>query len=218
MALKLALVDTQFAVFRITIPLFPASLLMLLCQVVSAQTFTGAISGRVTDPAGLPVADVEVAATETATNETSRTVTNRAGDYNVAFLKPGPYRVTFTAKGFKAFVQVDLDLQLNQSFRLDPALQIGAVTESVEVTSTQSEVNYDSPEGAHIVGSGSRDAVPADAEKGRKIGEIEPIGRQRIGPGAAFGRQHVEKQLDQALIGICFLATHSTGAGAVSAA
>jgi outer membrane receptor protein involved in Fe transport len=141
--------------------------LPLLCQLVSAQTFTGSIGGHVTDPAGLAIPGVQVVATETATSETSRTVTNDAGDYSLAFLKPGVYQVTFSAKGFKEEVENNLQLQLNQSFRLDQALQVGSVTESVEVTAPASEVNFDSPEIAHVVGTEQLANLPELVNSGR---------------------------------------------------
>jgi hypothetical protein len=130
-----------------------------LCCLVSlpcltkAQTFTGSIGGQVTDPSGLAVAGVQVTAVETATNETSKTITNGAGEYSLAFLKPGSYRITFQAKNFKEAVRSDLSLQLHQSFRLDQKLEVGAVTETVVVAATVSEVNFDSPEIAHVVGA-----------------------------------------------------------------
>ncbi len=161
------LIQGQSLSFRGRMALSTIGFLLLFSPLLNAQTFTGSVSGRVSDPAGLPVSDVEVAVTETATNEVSRTVTNRSGDYNVAFLKPGPYRVAFTAKGFKEFVQIDLELQLNQSFRLDPTLEIGAVSEKVEVAATQSQVNYDSPEGAHVVGSEQLENLPEIVNPGR---------------------------------------------------
>ncbi len=141
--------------------------LPLLCQSVSAQTFTGSIGGHVTDPTGLAIPDVQVVATETATSETSKTVTNGVGDYSLGFLKPGAYRITFSAKGFKEVVASDLQLQLNQSFRLDQALEVGSVSDSIEVTATASQVNFDSPEIAHVVGAEQLENIPELVNPGR---------------------------------------------------
>lgn len=113
---------------------------------LSAQTFTGSISGRVTDSTGLPVSNVRVVVLAVKTNDTSKTVTNNDGEYSVAFLKPDTYTVSFTIKGFKEIVQNSLELQLNQEFRLNQVLDIGSVTDKVEVTASATDVNYDSPE------------------------------------------------------------------------
>jgi hypothetical protein len=135
----------------------------------SAQTFTGSIAGRVTDPSGLAAPGVEITATAQASNETFKTVTNQAGEYSIGFLKPGVYRVVFAAQGFKEATQSDLQLQLNQSYRLDQTLEVGAVGETVEVTASVSQVNYDTPEIAHVVGEEQLANVPqlAGATRGR---------------------------------------------------
>lgn len=148
-------------------PLLSAFGLFLFLQGAIGQTFTGNIGGRVTDPTGLSVAGVEVAATETSTNETSKTVTNAAGDYSIAFLKPGVYRVTFAAKGFKEVVQSDLELQLNQGFRLDQALEVGSVADSVDVVAAASQVDFDGPELAHVVGAEQLENIPEVANPSR---------------------------------------------------
>jgi hypothetical protein len=134
-----------------------------------AQTFTGSISGRVTDPEDHSVVAVEIAVTEIATNETFRTVTNDLGEYNVSFLKPGIYRITFTAKGFKEVIESGLQLELNQTFRLNRSLSLGSVNESVEVSAGMSLVNYDSPEIAHVVGGEQLENIPelAVIDRGR---------------------------------------------------
>lgn len=137
--------------------------------VLMAQTFTGSINGRVTDSSGFAVPDVQVVVIETTTNTITRTVTNQVGDYSAAFLKPGSYRVAFTAKGFKETVQGGISLQLNQTFRLDQMLQLGSVTETVEVKAAPSEVNYDSPEDSNGVGAIQLENVPevVNASRGR---------------------------------------------------
>lgn len=131
---------------------------LTLCA--KAQTFTGSIAGRVTDPEGRATANVEVIVTEIATNETSKTITNDLGEYTIGFLKPGTYRVTFTAQGFKEAVENNLQLELNQSFRLNRALDLGAVTDSVEVNAETMLLNYDSPEIAHVVGAQQLENIP----------------------------------------------------------
>ncbi len=134
---------------------------------LNAQTFTGSIGGRVTDSSDLPVSGVQVVVLEIQTSEIFRTITNRDGEYSVAFLKPDTYRVTFTMKGFKETVQNSLELQLNQDFRLNQVLDVGSVSEKVEVTASASEVNYDSPEGAYLVGPQQLENIPEVVNPGR---------------------------------------------------
>ncbi len=143
----------------VTAILFP-----LLCH---SQTFTGSISGRVVDPSGLPISRVKVVVTDTTTSEVSKSETNNSGEYSVAFLKPDNYRVDFTAAGFKAIQEVNLQLQLGQQYRLDQTMAVGAVTERIEVAATDSEVDYDSPEVANGVGAKQLQDIPEIVNPGR---------------------------------------------------
>ena len=66
---------------------------------------------------------------------------------------PGDYRLTVTAPGFKEAVQESLRLQLNQPMTVDLRLELGQVTESVQVSATATQLNYVSPEIGHVVES-----------------------------------------------------------------
>jgi hypothetical protein len=142
------------AAFAAAIPLF-------------TQSYTGSISGRVTDESGSVVPLVNVTVTETNTNAVTRTLTNDVGDYIVSFLKPGVFRVTFSREGFKEHVQTGLTLQLNQQLRVDATMQVGRVSEKVEVSAMAEQVNYTSPEVGHVVGEDQLLNVPLVASNSR---------------------------------------------------
>ena len=61
-------------------------------------------------------------------------VTNPEGLYRVQSLQPGPYRLTFESAGFKKGVRDDIELRTGETLAIDMSLQVGNVTESVEVT------------------------------------------------------------------------------------
>jgi hypothetical protein len=137
----------------------------LLC--VYAQSYTGSIAGKVTDGSGSAVANAQIVVTEESTNTTVKTASNESGDYNVSYLKPGTYRVSFTAAGFKEFVETGIQLQINQQRRVDPTLEIGQVSEVVSVTSSGTQVNYVSPEIGQVVDSEQLLELPDLATNGR---------------------------------------------------
>ncbi|HEY1336180.1 MAG TPA: TonB-dependent receptor, partial [Bryobacteraceae bacterium] len=143
------------------------SLLIGLAGLLAAQTYTGSIRGRVSDPTGLPVADAVVTVTEVNTNAVRSTATNGAGDYVVSFLKPGDYRIDISAAGFKQATQSALRLQLNQSMTADLALELGQVNERVEVAAESTQLNYASPEIGHVVEAESLTNVPLAATNSR---------------------------------------------------
>lgn len=107
----------------------------VLCSAAAyAQIGTSTLTGRVTDPTGAVVARVQVTVVQTSTNFTSNTVTNEEGLYRVLSLQPGVYRVTFESSGFKRAVRDQVELRTGDTLAVDMAMQVGSVSESIEVT------------------------------------------------------------------------------------
>src|SRR5947209_6409343 len=118
---------------RIPIALLVVSLVSTMtCTGVWAQA-TAQISGTVRDQSGAVLPGVEVTATQTATGIARNAVTNETGSFVLPNLPLGPYRVEAALTGFRTFVQVGIVLQVNSSPVINPVLEIGQVTEQVEV-------------------------------------------------------------------------------------
>lgn len=98
-----------------------------------AQIDNGNITGRVTDSSGAIIAGAQVTLTQTETNFESKAVTNADGIYRALNLRPGPYRVTVAATGFKKLVTENVELRINSTLAVDAKLEVGAVNESVDV-------------------------------------------------------------------------------------
>lgn len=109
-----------------------------------AQTPTATISGQVRDASGAAIPGVRVSAKNVETNIEREAVTSDNGDFTIPLLKIGPYQVSVEKQGFKKTVQTGVVLQVDQKARLDFTLQIGQVSESVEVTAATSLVQTDS--------------------------------------------------------------------------
>ena len=105
----------------------------LVAVIATAQIGTATITGRVTDPSGSVVVNVGVTVVNTDTNFQFVTATNSDGLFRVQSLQPGPYRVTFEAAGFKHFVRDGIELRVGDSLPVDAVLEVGDVTESIEV-------------------------------------------------------------------------------------
>ncbi len=95
---------------------------------------TGSIVGAVKDSTGAIVAGARVAIVNTETQFLSNTVTSAEGAYTVPYLSPGTYRVTVEISGFKRFVQSGVVVRTGEVPRVDIKLEIGAVTESINVS------------------------------------------------------------------------------------
>lgn len=112
---------------------------------VLAQGTTATISGTASDGSGAVVAGVKVTATNLETNRSRNTTTAQDGAYSLSFLPVGTYRVEMTGPGFKKFEQTGVVLEINRNARVDAVLQIGVVTETVEVKADAAMVETTRP-------------------------------------------------------------------------
>lgn len=114
--------------------LFRTVCLSMAAVCAFAQTERGNITGVVTDPTGAAIPGASVTITNRATNLGEHVVSTSNGDYNAPNLSPGVYRIEVTAQGFKRFLQDNVTLTAAGTVRLDAVLQIGQVSETVEVS------------------------------------------------------------------------------------
>ncbi len=115
--------------------LFAVAVLLTATVTASAQEVTAAINGTVTDPSGAAVSNATVIATDLDRGVKTTTKTNADGVYTFPRLPVSRYEVRVEAPGFQASVRSDVALVLNQVAKVDVQLQVGAVNQTVEVTS-----------------------------------------------------------------------------------
>lgn len=118
-------------------------LMVISAVVVLAQTPTGNINGKITDPNGASVAGATVKITETATNREITTQTNNEGFYEARNLPPGTYAVRVEQKGFSASTTENVVVQIGQVATTDVALTVGNVTDTVTVQGTEAQLTVD---------------------------------------------------------------------------
>src|SRR5947207_2351121 len=107
---------------------------LLFTACVFGQAFTGSISGLVTDPTGALLTDAKITITDVAKNTHYKTSTNESGFYLIGQLAPSTYRVTAEKPGFRKHVLEDLPLSTQQKVSADIAMELGSVSENVQVT------------------------------------------------------------------------------------
>ncbi len=91
------------------------------------------ITGTVRDQSGAVLPGVEITATQTDTSISRSAVTNETGSYVLPNLAVGPYRFEAALPGFRTFVQTGIVLSVNSNPTINPILNVGQVTEQVEV-------------------------------------------------------------------------------------
>ena len=105
---------------------------IIICANVWAQA-TAQISGTVRDQSGAVLPGVEVTATQADTGVSRSAITNETGSYILPNLAVGPYRLEAGLPGFRTFVQTGIVLQINSNPAINPVLEVGQITEQVEV-------------------------------------------------------------------------------------
>src|SRR5579862_8545107 len=129
---------------RLPLPPSIGTLFLLLALIASmhfsmratAQTSYGSITGTVTDQSGAAVQGAKVTLESAGTGARQETVTGGGGVYNFPNLNPGSYSVTASHGGFQTTTQSQIDVQIGGSTRVDVALQVGNVDQSVTVTAS----------------------------------------------------------------------------------
>src|ERR1700719_775469 len=120
--------------FRATLRVFAVALLFAVQPLLLAQVTTGRIAGVVTDSSGSAIPDVAVTVTEVDTSTSTFVKTDGTGNYLATNLKIGKYTVSFQKQGFQRSVESNVDVGIGQVVRVDVALKVGVVTQTVEVT------------------------------------------------------------------------------------
>jgi hypothetical protein len=104
----------------------------LYCGTIWAQA-TAQISGTVRDQSGAVLPGVEVTATQTDTGIARNVVTNETGNFVLPKLAIGPDKLEAALPGFRTFIQTGIVLQVHPNQVINPTLEVGQVTEQVEV-------------------------------------------------------------------------------------
>jgi Carboxypeptidase regulatory-like domain/TonB dependent receptor len=107
-------------------------LVLLIAASLRAQTF-GEITGTLVDSSGAVVSGATVKVTNNATSQVRQVETNETGAYTIPFLPPGLYQVRAEKVGFKTATRSDVQLQVADSVRVNFTIDVGSVSESIEV-------------------------------------------------------------------------------------
>jgi hypothetical protein len=155
-------------------------LIAILADAAIAQTHRGVIRGRVTDSSGNVVEGAQVTTTHEGTNAQRVVTTGREGTFALPELPPGPYRIVVEAGSHKMHIEL-LTLEVNQDRRVDIRLQLGALTERVEVVAPRIGLRRDSPSLGTVVENRQILSMPLD---GRNVLELT-----LLAPGASTAAQ-----------------------------
>ncbi len=146
-------------------------ILLLQCALVSslfAQGERGTFNGTVADPSGASIPAATVKAIETSTNSEFTAKTTDAGVYRMPYLRPGSYRITVTAPGFKTAIRENIQLSVAQTLTVDFALEVGQLSEQVTVSSDPPLIETGTAELGSYVSKKEFDTWPITVGDGRR--------------------------------------------------
>ncbi len=151
---------------------------------VSAQSTFGSLSGTVTDSSGSAIPDAQVTLTSLATSSSSTQTTGGDGLYNFVNLNPGDYRLDVQKDGFKHFRREPVTIQVQQAFRIDPALEVGSVTQTVEVTGETPLLTPTTSTLGQVIDERGTNEIPLN---GRNVFNLITLSPGAIAQGGAGG-------------------------------
>src|SRR5713226_3078510 len=108
--------------------------LLMVISLRAQTSSTAAVAGTVLDSSGASVPKAKVVLTDTDTGETATTASAAGGEFTFPSVRPGNYKLVVTAAGFRQYVLSKITIEVGKSPLLHVTLQLGQVTETVEVT------------------------------------------------------------------------------------
>ena len=176
---------------RLALFAFCVSLVVFgLTGIASAQQVFGSIVGTVTDPSGAAVNNAKVTITDVQKGTKFEVDTNESGNYTKGQLIPDQYQVTIEAPGFQKTVSNAITVQVDAVARFDVALQVGNVSQEVEVTAAAPLLQSDRADVAQTFDAHQIEEMPS---VGRNLQALE-----LLQPGSVpFGWGHASDENPQ---------------------
>jgi len=177
--------------------------ILVLCLVLGfgartslGQAVYGSLVGVVTDPQGNAVAGAKVTVTNISKGTTEETATNESGNFSVTHLIPDNYKVHIEAAGFKGYDVASARVDVDTVVRVDAQLQVGAVTQTVEVTGEIPQLQTDKTDVATVFETRTVEDLPIYNRNFTTFQLLSP-GAQRLNWGHAAsenpqGSQQIE--------------------------
>jgi Carboxypeptidase regulatory-like domain len=167
-----------------TIVLSLSFLVLGSCLSAYAQSTYGSISGSVTDASGAVVTDANVTLTNVGTAEKRAQPSGSDGLFTFVNLFAGEYRIDVEKPGFKHFTRTGISVEVQQSTHIDAALQVGEVSQIVEVTSETTLLQTETSSLGQVVEQRKANELPLN---GRNIFNLITISPAAVAQGGSGG-------------------------------
>ena len=176
---------------------------MALFWNLPAQEISAHIRGIISDPSGAAVPDAQVKATNTQTQLSNTVTTNDDGSYEFLSLPPGIYDVTVSKMGFRTSTARNITLAVNQIYNLPISLEVGQLTESVQVEANPTQVETTTTQLSTIIDSKQIVDLPLLGRNWTQLQQLAPgvtAGSDRFGVLGNYASNGSESQQSSFLI------------------
>ena len=136
---------------------------LLASASVVAQSGTAAIYGQVTDQQGGALPGVTVTITNANTGAVRSTVSDGSGAYQIVAVQPGQYNLKIELQGFRTAIREKIDLAVDLRTRLDVPMELGQMSETIEVTSIASPINMTDASLGNVITGNQVGQLPLEA-------------------------------------------------------
>jgi len=162
-------------------------LLAMFALPVWAQSTSSTVTGKISDPSGATVPDASVSASNEGTGLRRAASTNAEGSYVLPLLPPGRYRITAQKDGFKPVTRTGVVLQVDQVARIDFVLDLGAVTETVEVIANAPLLDQETSSLGQVVDNRKILSLPLNGRMTFRLVNLTPGVLTTPGSSGQFG-------------------------------
>ena len=164
-----------------------------LAAAARAQAPSGEISGVVTDPSGAPMPGVTITLTNQSTNAVRELQTNESGVYVLPAIPPGVYTLKATLSGFRTLERKDIGVQVGSASRIPLTLEVGALTEVVEITGGAPLLQSSNSAVGTVIENRAIVELPLNGRNYLQLASLIP-GATTNGPSSSQGKQRMGGQ------------------------
>lgn len=150
------------------------ALMAMMMTTALAQTYTATVTGTVADAQGAAIAGAKVTAINQGTKLEYTAQTSDSGVYTIPFLPVGNYVISIEASGFKKLVSNEIKLEVNQTARINLAMQVGGVSETVNVTDVAPVLQTESVTVGGVISGNTTTALPLNGRNFQQLTLLVP--------------------------------------------
>jgi len=151
---------------------------------------TASISGTTADATHAAVPSASVVLTNSETNQARQTVSSAEGFFEFTDLTPGHYALKVAREGFKTWLQTSITLEVAQHITVYPQLEVGEVSEKVEVTTEPAAITTSNSDISQVISSEQIEQLPLNGRNALQLVSLVP-GVVPTGTAGQFGATQI---------------------------